>query len=366
MASDCGSRAMPAGFQYIAEASFAAATNAPPIPTARAPTGMLRNLPPVVPTLVTSWLRLLPEYNNIRRVIQFRNFWMRFTLCSFSSRREASFNHRELPDFLSDNTGIDVIDIDAVRDRQIVPREKIPLGGAVQDIAVVIDGGDQLAAHRVNPDRTVLRQMIKMDRPRTAARGIRVPLFPGCGDDIRVRHDLDALEIALRFFLAHRLSARFEFEDITRREEFREHDGQRVPARGALTNRIIDCPYAVRWDERIAEIPLQKYNDVARRPVGLIVRPAGAEDPRSPVRIKLSESKFDLFVLTRVEDSEVDGLCGRIDDRCRPVDQILGRSAERRGSEYNPVIGRALLPDDLAALPLPEVVIPDPRAIPTG
>jgi hypothetical protein len=53
-ASDCAMRPRPPGFQYIAETSFAIPTKAPPMPTARAPTGMLRNFAAVVPLLVTS------------------------------------------------------------------------------------------------------------------------------------------------------------------------------------------------------------------------------------------------------------------------------------------------------------------------
>src|SRR5207237_7440966 len=43
-------RAIPAAFQYSAVASSATATNAPPMPEARAPTSIFRNWPSNVPT----------------------------------------------------------------------------------------------------------------------------------------------------------------------------------------------------------------------------------------------------------------------------------------------------------------------------
>src|SRR5512137_1591464 len=49
--------ARPAGFQTIAEGSFATATNASPMPTARAPTPIFRNDPEEVPA------RWLPRSN---------------------------------------------------------------------------------------------------------------------------------------------------------------------------------------------------------------------------------------------------------------------------------------------------------------
>src|SRR5207302_1272532 len=128
------------------------ATNAPPIPTARAPTGMLRNLPPVVPTFVTSWEKMATESNNIMMIKQLRTIRMRFTSCSFST--STSLNHRKLPDFFTDSRCVNMIDIDAVRGGQIVPCKQIPLGHTVQDITVMADRGNQLSAHGVNSDRT--------------------------------------------------------------------------------------------------------------------------------------------------------------------------------------------------------------------
>jgi hypothetical protein len=58
MNSICCIDAIPAAFQYRAEASAATLTNAPPIPIAEAPTGISRNVAATVPVLETFLLNI--------------------------------------------------------------------------------------------------------------------------------------------------------------------------------------------------------------------------------------------------------------------------------------------------------------------
>src|SRR6267143_5342223 len=97
---------------------------------------------------------------------------------SLCSARPGSLDDRELADLLADIRRIDMIDVNAIRDCKIIFGQQIPFSSAVEEIAFVLDCGDQLSAHGIDPDRAALRQMVKMHRPRAASRRVGVLLLP--------------------------------------------------------------------------------------------------------------------------------------------------------------------------------------------
>src|SRR5215475_6719875 len=129
-------RAIPAAFQNTALGSSETPTNAPPIPSARAPTGIFRNCPPNVPTF--SKMLAAPAIPGSRSPARPS---VQTAFLTISLLRSPGLTDDDELATLSSFLRIDREEVDTAHDVLPVPRDQVPRSLTV--VRVVL-----LAGHR--------------------------------------------------------------------------------------------------------------------------------------------------------------------------------------------------------------------------